>query len=62
MEPEIKITPAMLAAGDEAYALFDSYDPLEWVIPAIYRAMELARRNHLETPPVSPLPLDGRTL
>jgi hypothetical protein len=65
MEPEIgprvgiEVTPAMLEAGIEASALFDLYDPAEWEITAIYRAMESARRNHLEKPPTNPLPLNG---
>lgn len=42
---EIEVTPEMIAAGDAAYALFDGHDPLEWILPAIYRAMESVRRR-----------------
>ena len=31
--------------GIQEFALFEALDPLEWSLPAIYRAMELARRN-----------------
>lgn len=58
MEPDkdaspeaIEVTPAMLAAGDAAFALFDGLDPLEWILPAVYRAMELARRSQVEPLP-----------
>ena len=36
---DIEITPEMIKAGIEEYALFDSVDPGEWVVSAIYRAM-----------------------
>jgi hypothetical protein len=39
---EIEITEEMLRAGIEEYALFDSQDPGEWVVAAIYRAMRKA--------------------
>ena len=42
---EIEITPAMLEAGLGEFCLFDRGDPLEWVIPAVYSAMEKARRG-----------------
>lgn len=35
----IEITPDMIEAGIEEYALFDFQDPGEWVVSAIYRAM-----------------------
>jgi hypothetical protein len=41
---DIEITPEMLRAGIEEYALFDSQDPGEWVVSAIYRAMRKSRR------------------
>jgi hypothetical protein len=36
---EIEITPAMMRAGIDEYALFEFADPGEWVVSAIYRAM-----------------------
>ena len=42
---EIEVTPAMIEAGIEEYGLFDWGDPGEWVVPAIYRGMELQRRR-----------------
>jgi hypothetical protein len=36
---DLEVTPEMLEAGLEEYALFDSEDPGEWVVTAIYRAM-----------------------
>jgi hypothetical protein len=39
----IEITPEMIAAGMEEYALFDSRDCGEWVVAAVYRAMETVR-------------------
>ncbi|GEM_PF-4470342 len=42
-EPEIEITEVMLAAGIEAYRLFDSRDRSEWVVEEVYTAMETAR-------------------
>jgi hypothetical protein len=41
-ETDVEMTPAMIAAGVEEYALFSSQDPGEWVVPAIYRAMRAA--------------------
>jgi hypothetical protein len=41
---EIEITPAMIEAGIEAYCLFDSDEPGEWIVDSIYRAMERAKR------------------
>jgi hypothetical protein len=40
-ENKIEISPEMLAAGVEVYALFDFADPGEWVVSAIYRAMRV---------------------
>ena len=56
---DIEITPEMLAAGIEEYALFDVFDTLEWLLPSIYRAMELARRNQAEQPPKAAPPPCG---
>jgi hypothetical protein len=42
---EVEITPDMIEAGIEEYALFSSGDPGRWVVAAIYRAMEKARQN-----------------
>jgi hypothetical protein len=36
---EIEITPEMIEAGLAEYALFDSQDPGEHVVSAIYNAM-----------------------
>jgi len=36
---EIEITPEMLEAGINEYALFDFCDRGEWVVSAIYSAM-----------------------
>jgi hypothetical protein len=41
--PEIEITPEMIEAGIRAYDLYDSEDPYEWIVAAIYTAMEKAR-------------------
>ncbi len=41
----MEITPAMMEAGLEAYALFELLDPGEWVVPAIYQAMVKARSS-----------------
>ena len=38
-EDTIEITPEMIEAGIDEYALFDFHDPGEWVVSAIYRAM-----------------------
>jgi hypothetical protein len=42
---EIEVTPEMLKAGLDEYALFDSVDPGEWVVSAVYRAMARAARG-----------------
>jgi hypothetical protein len=47
---EIEITPEMIEAGIKEYALFDFYDPGEWVVCAIYRAMAVKRADHLKSP------------
>lgn len=39
---EIEITPEMLRAGIDEYALYEFADPGEWVVSAIYRAMRKA--------------------
>jgi hypothetical protein len=41
--PEPEITPEMIKAGLEAFALWDRGDPAEWKITHVYRAMEHAR-------------------
>ncbi len=41
---EVKVTEEMMVAGVEEYSLFDSGDPGEWTVCAVYRAMEKARR------------------
>jgi hypothetical protein len=43
--PEIEVTPEMVEAGLTELALFDSGDPGEWMVHAIYRAMEKARHH-----------------
>jgi hypothetical protein len=43
---EIEVTPEMIEAGLDEYALFSSRDPGEWVVAAIYRAMEKIRLAH----------------
>ena len=40
---EVEITPRMIEAGVEAYALFELLDPGDWIVSAVYRAMERAR-------------------
>jgi hypothetical protein len=45
---EIEITPAMIEAGLQEYALFDSRDRGEWVVTAVYRAMALAIPKSME--------------
>jgi hypothetical protein len=45
LQHEIEITPEMIAAGIEEYALFDFFDPGEWVVCAIYRAMAAKARS-----------------
>ena len=40
---EIEITPEMIEAGLNAYALYSFGDPGEWVVWAIYEAMAKAR-------------------
>ena len=44
----IEVTPEMIAVGIEEYGLFDWGDPGEWVVLAIYRAMELQRRRSIK--------------
>ena len=43
-ETEIEVTPEMIEAGVEEYSLFSSGDRGEWVVAAVYRAMEKMRR------------------
>lgn len=43
LETEIEVTPAMIAAGEEAWRIFDRDDPLEWKLVVSFRAMEAAR-------------------
>ena len=57
-ENEIEITPEMMEAGIEEYALFDFQEPGEWVVSAIYRAMAKAERDHRK----SALDLDSLTV
>ena len=40
-------TPEMVAAGMKVLALFDSRDPAEWVVEAVFRAMQEAARSQL---------------
>jgi hypothetical protein len=42
---EIEVTPEMMRAGIEEYALFSFEDRGEWVVSAIYRAMERAKAD-----------------
>ena len=42
---EIKITPEMIRAGVDEYAMFSSQDRGEWVVAAVYRAMERVNAN-----------------
>ena len=42
---EVEITPEMMAAGIAEYALFESADPGEWVVDAIYRVMRKMERR-----------------
>jgi hypothetical protein len=42
---EIEVTPEMIEAGVEEYSLFSFGDRGTWVVSAIYRAMETARRK-----------------
>jgi hypothetical protein len=42
---EIEVTPEMLKAGIDEYALFEFADPGEWVVSAIYRAMVRANKR-----------------
>jgi len=44
-EIEIEVTPAMIAAGCDEMELFDSGDRPSWIVAAIYRGMERARRS-----------------
>lgn len=44
----IEVTPAMLEAGLHEYTLFESCDPGYWIVTAIYRGMEAARRATAE--------------
>jgi hypothetical protein len=57
-EDESEITPAMLSAGLRAFALWDYFDPDEWKVSHIYRAMESARVAPTVTETV-PLPPGG---
>jgi hypothetical protein len=41
----VEITAEMIEAGAKEYALFDFYDPGDWVVSAIYCAMEKSRRS-----------------
>ncbi len=43
--PEIEVTPAMIAAGCDEMELFDIGDRSSWIVAAVYRAMEGARRS-----------------
>jgi hypothetical protein len=36
---EIEVTEEMVEAGIREYALFDSIDPGEWVVSAVFRGM-----------------------
>jgi len=45
---EIEITPPMLKAGLEAYALWDREDDWEYIVIDVYRSMEMARRKAKE--------------
>jgi hypothetical protein len=42
---EIEITSEMIEAGCAAARLYDREDPKDWEIAAVYRAMEIARRQ-----------------
>lgn len=39
-EKKIEITPAMIKAGVDAYAMCEFADPGKWTVCAIYRAMK----------------------
>ena len=42
---EIEITPEMIAAGVEAFCLFQRGDPPEDVVAEVYRRMALSERS-----------------
>ena len=44
---EIEITPEMVEAGISASDCYDFYDPDEWRLAAIYRAMTKARLRQI---------------
>jgi hypothetical protein len=45
-DPETVVTPAMIAAGIDAYMVLDhEFDALERIVMDIYEAMEAARRS-----------------
>jgi hypothetical protein len=52
MAGEIEITPEMMTAGIDAYCLFSSEDPGEWIIESVYRAMAAVKsdRERGQTP------------
>ncbi len=51
MEPEIKITPAMLEAGTAALAAYDRrFDSLEEAVRRVYEAMETHRSRSGASP------------
>jgi hypothetical protein len=45
--PEVEITPEMEEAGVSAFSHYDSDDPPDWTVRAIYEAMERMRRTVL---------------
>lgn len=46
-DEEIEITAAMINAGMNEYALFDHSDRREWVVVAVYRAMDQAKSTQV---------------
>jgi len=49
----IEVTPEMIEAGIDEFGLFDWGDPAEWIVPMIYRAMELQRRHSIKATEVA---------
>lgn len=60
-ETEIEITPGMMAAGLRAFALWDFYDPDEWKVSAVFRAMKEAEIMEERIPDVAPDFLDPKS-
>ena len=61
LETESEITPAMIDAGVSAWADFRPGDRSDWLVVAVYEAMEAARTN-APSQPRQPRPLPSPPL